>query len=175
MSTESFLKKLIRKCNKKNMTIIGIILVIVLLVVKYQQSTVELENTSGVRLSECVDGDTAWLLVDGTREKLRFLVVDAPEIAHGEDAAEPYGNTASDYTCNALKNAKEIKLEYDIDKRDKYDRLLAWVWVDGVLLQDSLVAKGYAEVRYVYDDYRYVNQLYETQDQAKENKLGIWG
>ena len=67
-------------------------------------------------------------------------------------------------------------MQYDpkSDKVDKYDRVLAWVFVDDKLLQSELVSKGYAEVKYLYDDYLYSNDLKDLEIKAKEKKLGMW-
>ena len=56
----------------------------------------------------------------------------------------------------------------------KYDRVLAWVYVDGDLLQKELVSKGYAQVKYVYDEYLFSEELKELEVEAKEKKLGMW-
>lgn len=98
-----------------------------------------------------------------------------PETKHPTKGKEPYGEEASEYTCSVLANAKEIEFEYEeSNKKDKYDRMLAWIWVDGNLLQRSLVSDGYATVDYIYGDYRYTDELYELQEHAKENHLGLW-
>ena len=125
-----------------------------------------------VTLVKCSDGDTAKFLINGVEKKVRFLAIDTPEI----DKNEPFSNDAKEYTCNALKNAKEIYLEYDSssDKEDKYGRTLAFVHVDGVLLEKSLIEKGYAKVAYIYGDYTYVDELREAETIAKNNKVGIW-
>ena len=90
--------------------------------------------------------------------------------------AEYYATEASDYTCNVIKKAKEIELEYDenSDKTDKYGRVLAWVYVDGNLLQEKLVKNGYAKVAYLYGDYKYTNILQEKQELASAKEMGIW-
>ena len=69
-----------------------------------------------------------------------------------------------------------IELEYDegSDREDKYGRQLAWVFVDGELLQRELVAQGLAEVKYIYGDYAYTEELYQIQEQAKRERLRIW-
>lgn len=134
-------------------------------------------ETEIVTLDKCVDGDTAnFKTSSGTVYKTRFLAVDTPETVHPTKEVEAYGKEASDYTCEALTNAKEIKLEYDdnSDREDKYGRTLAWVWVDGVLLQQSLVEKGLAEVAYLYDDYQYTSLLQDAEVVAKANKVGQW-
>lgn len=130
-----------------------------------------------VTLEECVDGDTARFRTSSNEViKARFLAVDTPETVHPTKGVEPFGKDASNYTCTTLTNAKEIKLEYDnnSDEEDNYGRKLVWVFVDNVLLQDSLVSNGYAEVAYLYDDYKYTSLLQDSEALAKVNKLGIW-
>lgn len=89
-----------------------------------------------VKLTKCVDGDTAYFTKTG---KTRFLYVDTPE---STNQIEPYGKAASSYTCTLLKQAKKIELQYDGPKKDKYGRTLAWVWVEGKLLEKLLIQKG---------------------------------
>ena len=129
-----------------------------------------------VKLDKCIDGDTASFFINGEAKTVRFLSINAPEIAHDDVLEEYYGNESSDYTCKLLSRASSIKLQYDpkSDKVDKYDRVLAWVYVDGDLLQKELVSKGYAEVKYVYEDYLYSKELKELEVSAKEKKLGMW-
>lgn len=135
------------------------------------------ENTEIVTLEACVDGDTARFLNQNEETmKTRFLAIDTPETVHPTKEEEPFGKEASDYTCEMLTNAKEIKLEYDenSDETDYYGRKLAWIFVDDVLLQDLLVKKGYAEVTYLYDDYKYTTLLQDSELTAKTKKIGIW-
>jgi len=134
------------------------------------------DNKFEVKFSECVDGDTAKFIYKEDELTARFLAVDTPETVHPTKGEEPFGKEASEYTCNNLKNADEIVLEYDedSDKKDKYDRYLVWVFVDGELLQKKLVSKGYASVAYLYGDYKYTDILEEAEQTAEDNKLGIW-
>lgn len=129
-----------------------------------------------VTFSKCVDGDTFKVEVNGNIKTVRMLAVDTPESVHPTKGVEFYGKEASNFTCEMVTNAKNLKLEYDdnSDKEDKYDRLLAWVWVDDVLLQDELIKNGYAEVAYLYDDYKYTSLLEDHQRQAEISKIGIW-
>ncbi len=125
-----------------------------------------------VIFSKCSDGDTAKFIINGKEQKVRFLAIDTPEV----DKNEPFSVEAKEYTCNMLKNAKEIYLEYDSnsDKVDKYGRILAFVHVDGILLQKKIIEYGYGKVAYIYGDYAYVPLLRETEELAKEKKIGIW-
>lgn len=134
------------------------------------------DNKFEVKFSECVDGDTAKFIYNDKEITARFLAIDTPETVHPTKKEEPFGKEASEYTCNKLKNADEIILEYDddSDKKDKYDRYLVWVFVDGELLQKKLVSKGYASVAYLYGDYKYTDILEEAEQTAEDNKLGIW-
>jgi len=129
-----------------------------------------------VKFSDCVDGDTIKVLLDNKKYTVRMLAVDTPESVHPTKGVEYYGKEASDYTCNLVKTAKKIEIEYDdnSDKTDKYDRLLVWVFVDGKLLQNELVANGYAKVAYLYDDYKYTNTLKDSQEKASSKNIGIW-
>ena len=133
-------------------------------------------KTINVKFSDCVDGDTAKFIYKDEKITARFLAIDTPETKHPSKGKEPYGKEASEYTCNKLKNAKEIKLEYDndSDKLDKYDRHLVWVFVDDELLQKKLVSKGLASVAYLYGDYKYTDELEKVEQEAEDNKLGIW-
>lgn len=128
-----------------------------------------------VLFDSCVDGDTAKFIIDDEVKSVRFLAIDTPETVHPTKGEQPYGKEASDFTCNSLKKAKKIVLEYEEgNKIDKYDRILAWIWVDDVLLQDELIKLGYAEVAYLYDDYKYTSLLKDHQAIAEANLLGIW-
>ena len=125
-----------------------------------------------VTLNKCVDGDTAIFNYKDEAYKVRFLAVDTKELKK----KEKYSKEALDFTCNELKNAKKIVLEFDSksDEKDKYDRYLAWIFVDDNLLQEKLVENGLAEVKYIYGDYKYVSTLKEKQEIAKTNRLNIW-
>ena len=106
------------------------------------------------------DGDTAYFrFEDGSEKACRFLGVDSPEI--DEEGYEE----AKNYTDRILRNASRIVLEMDpqSDAYDKYDRLLAWVWADGELVQVMLVQKGTARIRYLEDYYLYAEYLYQAE------------
>lgn len=162
---------------KKNFLKLFVLLIMIFPFGVLAEDVVKNENEMVVTLEKCIDGDTATFKdSSGNTYKTRFLAIDTPETVHPKKEVEAYGKEASTYTCYALTNAKEIKLELDpgSDKEDKYGRLLAWVFADGVLLQNSLVEKGLAEVSYLYGDYKYTETIQETQEVAKEKKIGIW-
>ncbi len=134
------------------------------------------DNMQPVIYTKKVDGDTAYFTIDGIEEKVRFLAVDTPETVKEGTPVEPYGPEASSYTDMRLSDAQEIYIEWDdnSEQTDAYGRYLGWIWVDGSLLEEELVRLGYAEVAYIYGDYKYADELYNVQDIAKQEELGIW-
>lgn len=129
-----------------------------------------------VKFYSCVDGDTFKIKKEDEILTVRMLAIDTPESVHPKKKLEYYGKEASDFTCNKLKNAKKIEIESDdnSDLKDKYNRLLSYVYVDDYLLQEMLVSEGYAEVAYLYGDYKYAPLLKDKQSVAVALKKGIW-
>lgn len=123
-----------------------------------------------------VDGDTAKFEIDGEIITVRFLGINTPETVDTTKSEEPYGKEASNYTKDKLENATKIELEYDskVQEKDKYDRILAWIWVDNSLLQEELVGNGLAEIYMLQNNYRYAGILQLAEENAKDNKIGIW-
>ncbi|HHU24007.1 MAG TPA: thermonuclease family protein [Acholeplasmataceae bacterium] len=99
-----------------------------------------------VTLIHPTDGDTAQFRDKITGESLyvRFLGVDTPEVFSQK---EPWGSAASAFTASALNNAKTIVLESEGNRRDTYDRYLAWVWLDGKLHNLDLVQQAYSNAK----------------------------
>lgn len=155
-----------------------IIFIIMISLIGFMPTPVNAKETAKdtVKFSKCVDGDTAKFLLNREEITVRFLAIDTPETKHPTKGVEPYGKEASKYTCNKLKNAQKIEIEYDknSDKTDKYGRYLAWVWTDDTLLQKELINNGLAKVAYLYNKYSYVEELQNVEEIAKENHLNIW-
>lgn len=149
--------------------------VVFLLIIFLFPGVVFASGREEVTLSKCVDGDTAKFIINNKEETVRFLAVDTPETKHPTKGEEPYGKEASDYTCNRLKEGNKIELEYDDNstKTDKYNRYLAWVFVDDNLLQAELVKNGLAEVAYLYGDYKYTDLLKDYEQTAIATKVGM--
>ncbi|PWZ61769.1 thermonuclease family protein, partial [Staphylococcus pseudintermedius] len=112
----------------------------------------------------------------GKTETFRFLLIDTPETKHPRLGKQPFGQEASDRTAKLLKNANKIEVEFDVGrKQDKYHRYLAYIYVDGKMVNNILVKEGLAKVDYVYPpNTRYLSQLEKSQKAAKKAKLGIW-
>lgn len=149
---------------------------IILIIIVFLLNINNVYAKENVKYAACVDGDTIKVYINDEKKTVRLLAVDTPETVKPKTEVQYYGKEASDYTCNKIKNAKKIELEYDpnSDKTDKYDRILAWVFIDGDLLQTELVSNGYAKVAYLYADYKYTAILKEKQELASIKEIGIW-
>ncbi|WP_345242655.1 thermonuclease family protein [Pontibacillus salipaludis] len=131
----------------------------------YEQATV----------SRVVDGDTIEVTYNGTTEDVRLLLVDTPEVKHPSKPVQEFGPEASAYAKKMLTPGTKVELEFDGPKRDKYDRLLAYIWVDGQNFNKALLENGYARLAYRYDPpYTHYETFMKAQNQAKSKNLGIW-
>lgn len=123
--------------------------------------------------SRVVDGDTLVIEMNGGSEKVRLVGVDTPETLHPQKPVEHYGKEASEFTQRMVEN-KMVRLEYDWQQRDKYGRLLAYVYLeDGTFLNAEIIKQGYGFV-YTRFPFKYLNEFREYEKQARENKLGLW-
>jgi micrococcal nuclease len=127
--------------------------------------TIELENTERVRLIG-IDTPEAWfsskLERDARRTKRDYKTI----IQMGEAATE---------FTRRLAEGKRVKLEFDVEKQDRYGRLLAYVYLpDGKMLNAELLAEGYAQVYTFPPNVKYVDVFSALQKEARENKRGFW-
>ncbi|MEK5230878.1 thermonuclease family protein [Lysinibacillus sp. FSL K6-0232] len=122
------------------------------------------------------DGDTLQVTVDDNKQKIRLLMVDTPEMNYNKGEAQPYAEQAKNYTMDLLENAKKIEAVYDVGpEADNYDRLLAYVFVDDVLLQEALLQEGLAAVRFIHKpNNTFEEEFREIQQAAQAAKLNIW-
>ncbi len=132
----------------------------------------DLGKSYEAQLADCTDGDTAIFTINGKEYKTRFLYIDTPESTRTKEA---FGPEAARYTCSFLKQGKII-LETDGGNLfDKYDRLLAWVWVDDKLHQEEITKAGLVEDFYDYGSYKYESRILAAMAYAKENEKGMYG
>lgn len=82
---------------------------------------------------------------------------------------------ASNYAKKVMPVGKKVQLELDVSERDKYGRLLGYIWVDGEMYNNMVIEQGLARVAYIYaPNTKYVDQLRETQSKAQKKAIGIW-
>ncbi|WP_339181565.1 thermonuclease family protein [Bacillus sp. FSL R5-0560] len=128
-----------------------------------------------VTLDRAVDGDTIKVKYNGNVDTVRYLLVDTPESKKPDSCVQPYGEDASKRNKELVSDGK-LQLEFDKgDHRDKYGRLLAYVYVDGKSVQETLLKEGLARVAYVYEpNTKYIDQFKKDEQEAKSEKLSIW-
>jgi micrococcal nuclease len=132
--------------------------------------------TTGVEvtLTEVVDGDTIWVrMPDGSEEKVRYIGIDAPEIAHTGSAGEYLGEEATAHNAQLLASGP-LRLETDVEERDEHGRLLAYVWAGAVFINERMVLDGYAWAHNYPPNTTRQDQLWAAHDQAREAGRGIW-
>ena len=112
-------------------------------------------------------------LISGQLERVRLIGIDTPEIYGG---IECFGQEASAFTKSLLPIGTPVILEKDVSERDRYDRLLRYVYLpDGRMLNEVLVAEGYAQVSTYPPDVKYQDLFLDAQRRARELCLGLWG
>jgi len=129
-----------------------------------------------VTVSRVVDGDTVEITpgVSGV-EEVRLIGVDTPETVDPSEGVEPYGPEASAYTTEQLAGRK-VALEFDVERVDQYDRLLAYVYTgDGQMFNEDLLEEGYAQAYPYPPNTKYEDRFAAAQADARAADLGIWG
>ena len=127
-------------------------------------------------LQEVIDGDTIRINYNGKSEKVRLLLVDTPETNHETLGEQPYGPEAKQFVKQLLEGQHTVYLEFDVSYRDKYKRLLAYVYTeDGISIQEQLLQNGFARVAYIYDpNTKHVDWFKSIQKTAQKSATGIW-
>lgn len=133
-------------------------------------------NRVSVKVLSVMDGDTIKVKYKGEIKKVRYLLVDAPEMYHKKLGEQPFGREAQTRNREILNNAKDVALEFDVgDKEDKYGRLLAYVYADGKSVQEQLIREGLVRVGYIYKpNTKYLDKFKKIQEKAKNEKKDIW-
>ena len=129
------------------------------------------EKDALVPVTAVHDGDTVSVILKRRQEKIRLIGIDAPEIGQ-----KPWGEKSKEYLEALLRSSGwKVKLEFDVDKRDKYSRILAYLRTpDGRLINLLMVESGYAMLFTFPPNVKYVNELRAAQREARERRLGIW-
>ena len=146
------------------------------------------------KVERVVDGDTmivSFMFDDGSKylkERVRFLGVDTPETVHPNKPVQYYGKEASDFTKSQLTD-KTVWLQTDVNPKDRYDRMLAYVWLKEPTAKDlddeasirknmynaRLLLDGYAQLMTIQPNSRYANLFVHFQREARQENKGLWG
>jgi micrococcal nuclease len=120
-----------------------------------------------------VDGDTIHVRIGDRIEKVRYIGMDAPEVHHPTKGEQPGGRAATEANRRLVEH-QGVRLELDVQERDQYGRLLAYVYVGDVMVNAELVAQGYAQIMTIPPNVKYQDLFFRHQREARLLKLGLW-
>jgi micrococcal nuclease len=132
-------------------------------------------NAGVGRVVKVVDGDTIHVQVGGVREKVRYIGVDTPETKHPAKGVQCYGEQASRFNAR-LVDGEQVRLVRDVEERDRYGRLLAYVYRvrDGLFVNAELARLGYAQPLTIPPDVRHAERFAALAREAREHGRGLW-
>jgi len=131
------------------------------------------ENNVRYKVLSVTDGDTFRIDYKGVSTPVRMIGIDTPEVNHPSEPVQCYGKEASDKTKEVLAG-QEVVLEQDVSETDRYGRILAYVWLNGELINEKLVKEGYAFSSSYPPDVKYQERFNEAEKYARTNNLGLW-
>lgn len=120
-----------------------------------------------------VDGDTILVRLGERIEKVRYIGIDTPEVDGRAGGPEP-GAAEAAALNRALVEGRRVRLELDVQERDRYGRLLAYVWIGDLMVNAELVRRGYARVMTVPPNVRYQALFLRLQRDARGAGRGLW-
>ena len=120
-----------------------------------------------------VDGDTIHVRLGDRIERVRYIGVNTPELHHPTRGEEPGGREARDVN-RGLVDGRHVRLEVDVQSRDRHGRLLAYVWVGDVMVNAELVRLGFAQVMTVPPNVRHQVLFVTLQREARAARRGLW-
>ena len=138
----------------------------------FQYNTPQTMESASVRVARVVDGDT--LVLADSKERIRLIGANTPETVKPNWPVEPWGPEATAFTKQFVSGG-EVRLEFDGPPRDKYGRMLAFVWVGDRMLGEELIRAGLAraELKYPYSAEKKA-RLRRAEAEARAEHRGIW-
>jgi micrococcal nuclease len=128
------------------------------------------------RVVRVVDGDTIAVQAGGRRETVRYIGIDTPESVKPNTPVQCFAKAAS--AANArLVRGRTVRMVLDAERRDRYGRLLAYVYraADGVFVNARLVREGYARTLQIRPNIHFASRFSVLQNVAKSERRGLWG
>jgi micrococcal nuclease len=126
------------------------------------------------RVVHVADGDTIRVrLDDGRTERVRYIGVDTPESVKPGTPVQCFAKKASHYNAS-LVDGREVTLRLDAEARDRYGRLLAYVYASGRFVNRELVARGYARTLTIPPNVAHADEFARLARRAREEGVGLW-
>jgi len=131
------------------------------------------DSRQAAEVTSVVDGDTIRVTIDGQSFTLRYIGIDTPETKDPNDPVECFGAEAT-AANTALVEGQTVLLEKDVSETDRYGRLLRYVWLGETLVNEELVAQGFAVSSTFPPDVKYQERFTVAERQARDSDLGLW-
>jgi len=133
-------------------------------------------SPNSATVKHVVDGDTIDIAIGGNTERVRLIGVNTPETKHPTKGVECFGPEASAYTEKLLPVGTKLRVERDIEARDKYGRLLLYVYIanSNVFVNLDLVLKGYARPMVFEPNTSHKADFAQAATQAELRNVGLW-
>lgn len=177
--------KKIRKFTRKIFKILKYVIVIIFIAILTCQYLNQRGNINSqgelngpYNVVRVVDGDTIIVNINNNEERVRMIGIDTPESVHSDSSKNTEeGKLASNFTT-ALLTDQKVYLEYDKTSRDKYNRLLAYIYIKNgneyLFVNNYIILSGYAYPMTVEPNNKYADLFLKSFEQARENKNGLW-
>jgi len=150
------------------------ILVIILLSLSSTNSSQPPNASSYATVTSVVDGDTFDANIQGKEYRVRLIGVDTPETKHPTKPVGCYGPEASRYMTTLLPRGTKVVLRLDKEWKDKYGRMLAYVYVNNTFVNLKLVEEGFAKPMKFYPNVLHAYEFDKAANKAKAEKVGLW-
>ncbi|KGF08636.1 hypothetical protein HMPREF1635_06940 [Clostridiales bacterium S5-A14a] len=173
-----------KRINNKQKLITAIIILVIVVTITYGRDNGLIpegliphwldDNSSSTQNGEVycdrvVDGDTIVVLMDGKKEKVRMIGIDTPESVHPDKSKNtPMGKIASKYTKDHLEG-QYVRLETDVQERDKYGRILAYVYLDDKMFNKTLLEEGLANLMTIPPNVKYVDEFKRIESERENS------
>lgn len=138
-----------------------------------QSATVAPSTRVRAQVLSVTDGDTIRVSVNGRSTPIRYIGIDTPETVDPRTSVQCFGAEAS-AANKRLVEGKTVELEKDVSETDKFDRLLRYVYVDGVMVNEELVRGGYAKSSTYPPDVKYQPRFAALEAEARSKGVGLW-
>ena len=127
------------------------------------------------RVVRVVDGDTIRVRLGGTEERVRYIGVDTPETVKPGTPVQCFGKAASAFNARLVR-ARTVRLVFDAERRDRYGRLLAYVYrePDGLFVNAELVRRGYAQPLTIAPNVAHADEFRRLARTARRGERGLW-
>lgn len=130
-------------------------------------------SATSARVTRVVDGDTIAVQLEGREEKVRLIGIDTPESVRPGTPMQCYARAASSET-HRLLDGRRVTLRFDAERRDRFGRLLGYVYRDGMFVNAALVERGYARTLTIPPNVAHADELARLATAARRDGRGLW-